>query len=457
MAVNFYFLPKGTQIIRLPSRSSKMILLASLMICSLYMSFLCLKQTTYTKPATVIQHIQTSSYNPEPTDTVKKHVPTKREVSVANPSKQLSMFSIIDLDDSHGIEIEKKPVIMSKETVNQKLVNIKQYEVNQNRNEKQSHDRRITGLKETMIQMKLDSKKMKSTNQIQIQVKPEIRTNNLTETPCPKPKLPESEWPYLHYPVPTGYSRRHCACNPVRFYVIISMQRSGSKWLESLLISHINISSNGEIFQDRERSANVSALRSTLDKVYNLDWRHSTQKKACMGAVGFKWMLNQGIFENREEILRYFKRRHVSVIFLFRRNLLRRMISLVANRDNLRINGSHRAHVSTKEEADMLASYKPKLNAKLLIQKLKRDSAVPDRAVESFNSVRHMLLYYEDLVHNNTEKLNEVLDFLRLPRRRMSSQHVKIHTKPLSELVKNWNSVDRVLRRSQFSDFLKSE
>jgi len=89
------------------------------------------------------------------------------------------------------------------------------------------------------------------------------------------------------------FARGRCACTPVRFYIIVSMQRSGSKWLESLLNSHVNVSSNGEIFIDRERSANVSAITNTLDKVYNLDWRHSGNKKFCTAAVGFKWMLNQ--------------------------------------------------------------------------------------------------------------------------------------------------------------------
>lgn len=71
------------------------------------------------------------------------------------------------------------------------------------------------------------------------------------------------------------------------------MQRSGSGWFETLLNSHINVSSNGEIFGTRDRRANVSAIEKTLDKVYNLDWFSSASKNECNAAVGFKWMLNQ--------------------------------------------------------------------------------------------------------------------------------------------------------------------
>ena len=37
----------------------------------------------------------------------------------------------------------------------------------------------------------------------------------------------------------------------------------------------------------------MSTILSTLDTVYNLDWFSSAAKNECVGAVGFKWMLNQ--------------------------------------------------------------------------------------------------------------------------------------------------------------------
>ncbi|GMN40057.1 hypothetical protein TIFTF001_009287 [Ficus carica] len=99
--------------------------------------------------------------------------------------------------------------------------------------------------------------------------------------------------PYFHYPRPQTFTREECACNPVRYFAILSMQRSGSGWFETLLNSHINVSSNGEIFSVKERRANVSSIVKTMDKVYNLDWFSSASKNECSAAVGFKWMLNQ--------------------------------------------------------------------------------------------------------------------------------------------------------------------
>jgi LPS sulfotransferase NodH len=87
--------------------------------------------------------------------------------------------------------------------------------------------------------------------------------------------------------------RGECACTPVRFFVIISMQRSGSGWFETLLNSHPNVSSSGEIFSVKDRRDNLSSILRTLDKLYNMDWLTSAAKNECTAAFGLKWMLNQ--------------------------------------------------------------------------------------------------------------------------------------------------------------------
>jgi len=73
------------------------------------------------------------------------------------------------------------------------------------------------------------------------------------------------------------------------------MQRSGSGWFETLLNSHPNVSSNGEIFSVRERRENISSIFETLDRLYDMDWITSAAKNECTAAFGLKWMLNQVI------------------------------------------------------------------------------------------------------------------------------------------------------------------
>lgn len=53
-------------------------------------------------------------------------------------------------------------------------------------------------------------------------------------------------------------------------------------------------------------------------------------------------------------------------------------------------------------QADVLARYKPTINTTLLIPELKRADNLAADALQYFNSTRHIVLYYEDLVNNHT-------------------------------------------------------
>ncbi|XP_062175889.1 uncharacterized protein LOC133880937 isoform X2 [Alnus glutinosa] len=281
----------------------------------------------------------------------------------------------------------------------------------------------------------------------------------LIQKPCPEPYIEPWEIPYVHYPKPKTYSRDECACNPVRYFAILSMQRSGSGWFETLLNNHTNISSNGEIFSVKVRRSNISTIVETLDKIYNLDWLNSASKNECTAAVGLKWMLNQGLMQHHAEIVEYFNTRGVSVIFLFRRNLLRRMISVQANlydRDAKLLNGTHKSHVHSPHEAEILAKYKPILNATLLIPNLKQVEETTAKALEYFKSTRHIILYYEDVVKNHTI-LMDLQDFLKVPHRELKSRQVKIHKGSLSNQIENWVDVEKTLKGTHYESFLHAD
>ncbi|GAA0156684.1 hypothetical protein LIER_14116 [Lithospermum erythrorhizon] len=281
----------------------------------------------------------------------------------------------------------------------------------------------------------------------------------LFDESCVAPNVEEEEIPYIHFPKPQTFSREECRCNPVRNFAIVSMQRSGSGWFETLLNSHTNLSSNGELMGSSERRANVSALYSTLDKVYNLDWFSSASKNECTAAVGFKWMLNQGLMKYHEEIANYCKRYDVHLIFIFRSNLLSRRISVLANsydKEAKLLNGTHKSHTHSLEEAEILARFKPTINTSVLIQSLNSDKRAIMRALEYFKSTRHILLYYEDVVKNRT-KLVDVQKFLGLPVQELRSGQVKIHKGHLSQRVENWENVQKALKGTSYEAFLDKD
>lgn len=66
--------------------------------------------------------------------------------------------------------------------------------------------------------------------------------------------------------------------------------------------------------------------------------------------------LMQGLMQNHDQIAEYFRIHGVSIIFLFRRNLLRRMISVLANeydRNAKLLNGTHKSHVHSPKEVSL--------------------------------------------------------------------------------------------------------
>ncbi|CAA2987470.1 nodulation h, partial [Olea europaea subsp. europaea] len=124
-------------------------------------------------------------------------------------------------------------------------------------------------------------------NQTKFGTSSKLLNVQINQRHCHDHEVDQSQTPHVHYPKPETFSRAECACNPVRYFAILSMQRSGSGWFETLLNSHTNVSSNGEIFAVKERRNNVTSIMTTLDRVYNLDWFTSASKNQCSAAVGF--------------------------------------------------------------------------------------------------------------------------------------------------------------------------
>ncbi|MBA0716996.1 hypothetical protein Golax_004845 [Gossypium laxum] len=137
---------------------------------------------------------------------------------------------------------------------------------------------------------------------------------------------------------------------------------------------------------------------------------------ACLCCIRDHNLLLQGLMQHHKEIVEYFNTRGVSTIFLFRRNLLRRMISILANsydRDAKPLNGTHKSHVHSPHEAAILASYKPVINATTLIPSLRQVEETTKKGLEYFKSTRHIIVYYEDVVKNHTvRKMFQKADLL---------------------------------------------
>ncbi|VFQ68361.1 unnamed protein product [Cuscuta campestris] len=135
------------------------------------------------------------------------------------------------------------------------------------------------------------------------------------------------------------------------------------------------------------------------------------------------------------------------------------MVSILANSYDQRaklLNGTHKSHVHSPTEAEILASYKPTVDTQSLVPNLKQVDDMVTKALEYFKSTRHVILYYEDIIKNKT-KLMDVQDFLRVPHQELRSRQVKIHKGALSSQVENWGEVEKTLKGTPYETFLQPD
>ncbi|KAG6488922.1 hypothetical protein ZIOFF_050180 [Zingiber officinale] len=125
------------------------------------------------------------------------------------------------------------------------------------------------------------------------------------------------------------------------------------------------------------------------------------------------YLLFQGVMQHHKSINEYFNKRGVFAMFLFRRNLLRRLVSILANthdRNMKQLNGTHKAHVHSKDEdyVNHRTPYLPQTRILTHVDKLGTDS------LDYFKSSHHIILFYEDLVNNRTVKVDGCFGFLKI-------------------------------------------
>merc|ERR1712187_646253 len=133
--------------------------------------------------------------------------------------------------------------------------------------------------------------------------------------------------------------------NNLRYFVIVSEQRSGSDLLVSLLDSHPNIRCYSEWFKGRNSLTLKQAFREMQSDLASSGARD-------VQWLGFKLMLSQ-----LDSVKGVLGDSNVVVLFHWRRNVLRQMISNSANHLDkvLAPAGQHQSHPRTVEEAAVIA------------------------------------------------------------------------------------------------------
>lgn len=177
-------------------------------------------------------------------------------------------------------------------------------------------------------------------------------------------------------------------------FIVIAMQRSGSRYFVHQLSTHPEIVSDGELFvgwggEGGRGYADFGPMKKEIEQSFD---RHC----AIAGTkfAGFKWMTNQGHDERRHAIKKYMLNRGVKLVYLWRRNVLRQLISNLANRRTVGL-----AHPESREDAA-----KADVDLELpaggdLIHALKKIERQRRRVRSYYHpEVKETAVFYEDLI-----------------------------------------------------------
>eukprot|EP00466_Bigelowiella_natans_P003840 jgi/Bigna1/60681/fgenesh1_kg.14_\ len=251
---------------------------------------------------------------------------------------------------------------------------------------------------------------------------------------------------------------------PVNKYVIVSMHRSGSTWLSSIMGSHPQIDTFYEIIYVKrlrhvamtkvQNEHITSFLNSTTDDMPIDEFWHPRYEEFLdimfekpadenIKATGFKSLLGQG--SEADKAVDYFNKNNVRVIVLLRENALRRAISSwhqncgsdelynVKNEDDLKKMGG---------AADVPATF--------IAAQMRKFNSLKKQLLSIHARVNNsLLLKYEELAAAPNMFLDTIQDFVGVDR--MTDQmsvglFKKLHEGPIGELVSDWDTKKKQIR-----------
>lgn len=260
-------------------------------------------------------------------------------------------------------------------------------------------------------------------------------------------------------------------------HAILTNGRSGSNFLTNLLNSHPNIVNYGETLGNWTLPAKLyKALRIdaeinqqyldtilssrtffSLSQIYSAIAHLRDGKKpnikswGKIQSIGIKDFSVQ--FQNRNMTDYFIKRPHIKVINLTRENQLKRFISVSlmvetglvkATSEKTKNRNKSIITIDTTTLINTLEVYEKELN----YQKYLAGKLPPERCLN---------LTYEKVFESSDSLLQtklETLEFLNLDRTEISSSHRKLNSDQLTDLVENYDEVQKTLFNTSYEKYL---
>ncbi|KKT37607.1 MAG: hypothetical protein UW22_C0022G0012 [Candidatus Gottesmanbacteria bacterium GW2011_GWB1_44_11c] len=239
-------------------------------------------------------------------------------------------------------------------------------------------------------------------------------------------------------------------------FIILTMPRSGSNYLSYLLNDHPNIMSIGEVYcretiwgQPGKTHYNhnyfLKLFRDISPTMFLKLFVYHKYSKHIV-AVGFRLFYHQA--EHFRSILEHlYKDKSVKVIHLKRINLLENLVSL-----NLAEKTGHWSSFGENKSKNekLFLTYEECLNHFV-------SSTNSQNKFESlFQDHPQITVYYENFLVNHQAEIDRTLTFLGVKKRNLNCSLKKQNTRPLNEVIINYQDLKRQFSHTKWSVYFKN-
>ncbi|MCC5929324.1 MAG: sulfotransferase [Cyclobacteriaceae bacterium] len=228
--------------------------------------------------------------------------------------------------------------------------------------------------------------------------------------------------------------------NSSQKFIILCHPRTGSTWLHTLLNSHPNISSIGEMNKENKTYSDI--------KKNGLNYLTKNLPKSIK-AVGFKIFFEYLSDQNNSWLLQEITLdKNIKIIHLSRNNLLRMYVSLAianytGNFSTVYHNTKHNFKNKIEIDPENCITYLNK------IMEFEKELLLRIKNHELLN------LSYEDLESDTHNKINTILNFLQVKQYNCYSLLKKQNNDDLDKIIANFDVLEKYLKGTKLFKFLK--
>jgi len=211
----------------------------------------------------------------------------------------------------------------------------------------------------------------------------------------------------------------------------------------------------------------LDATKGIENKDYHSIWKPGmdmmfeiTDRNRDLQSIGFKWMVNQGIDADFDQVVSYLNKNRIKGIILERKNALRQAISYYHLEESIKHHSKEHIFDKSKEARENYFENEslPEIKPEYFFDYFERhaiETAVLHRLRSELNDV--LYVNYEDFSEHPTRQLEQVEKFIG------ASINVtvldlglqKIHSGSVGSLLRNWPTVKKTLLESEWGNLVQ--